>query len=56
MSVTEPTKTAVTTANDPVKHMEDIGTALIEASETMREHADHIITNVQKAVAKLGSD
>lgn len=56
MSATEPTKTAVAAADDPVKHMEDIGTALIVASEILREHADHIVTNVQKAVATLGSD
>lgn len=56
MSTTNSTETEVAMGDDPIRRMEDIGTALILASETLHEHADRIVSNVQQAVATLAPD
>lgn len=56
MSITNLTEMDVATADDPILRMESIGNALIQASEALHEHADHIVNNIQQAVAALAPD
>lgn len=56
MSITNSTEADVVTTDDPVLRMENIGHALMMASEAMREYAHQIMTNAQLVVTKLVPD
>lgn len=56
MSTTNSTEPPIAQSDDAILRMEDIGTALILASEALHEHAEHIVSNIEQAVATLEPD